>query len=134
MSTHPKLITLTIVLILTAACGSTAPTPMPAPPTDIPSPTSTTSATLPGPSARTGSAGPPGTGSVARTLLTYDDLMNGFDGDSPVDEAALSLPADAAPPEHTFKGRLELRGEDTTGEMTVLRRGAGRIPPARVRL
>ncbi|MCP4361504.1 MAG: hypothetical protein GY796_26125, partial [Chloroflexi bacterium] len=60
-------------------------------------------------------------GNVPRNLLTYDDLMNDFDSASPVDEAALTLPADAAPPAHIFEGRLELRGEDTAGEMTVLR-------------
>jgi len=91
-------------LILTAACKA-VPTAMPISPTDIPNPTPT----------------PPGTGNVARTTLTYDDLMNGFDAASPLDEAALTLPADAAPPTHAFEGRLELHSEDTTGEMTVLR-------------
>jgi CubicO group peptidase (beta-lactamase class C family) len=48
-------------------------------------------------------------------------MINGFDATSPVDEAALTIPADAAPPEHIFEGRLELHGEDTSGEMTVIR-------------
>ena len=47
--------------------------------------------------------------------------MNGFDAVSPIDETALSLPADAAPAAHTFEGHLELQGEDANGEMTVLR-------------
>jgi hypothetical protein len=62
-----------------------------------------------------------GTGNVARSLLTYDDLMNGFDFDSPVDESALSLPAGAAPPAHIFEGRLELIGEKDGGHVTILR-------------
>ena len=105
MSTHYKLIPLMIIFILTTACGGTESTAMPVPPTDIPNLTSPLT----------------GTGNVARALLTYDDLMDGFDYRSPVDEAALSLPANAAPPGHTFEGRLELHGEDVTGEMTVLR-------------
>lgn len=105
MSTLHKLLVMMFVLILTAACGRTESTATPVPPTDIPSPTATSQ----------------GTGNVARTLLTYDDLMNGFNSASPVGEAALSLPTDAAPPGHTFEGRLELHGEDTIGEMTVLR-------------
>ena len=105
MSTHPKLITLAILFILLTACGKAAPTAIPIPPTDIPNPTPT----------------PPGTGNVARATLTYDNLMTGFDAASPIDEAALTLPAGAAPPDHTFEGRLELRGEATTGEMSVLR-------------
>jgi CubicO group peptidase (beta-lactamase class C family) len=64
---------------------------------------------------------PHGSGNVNRSLLIYDDLMEGFDFVSPVDEAALTLPTEAAPPEHIFEGRLELHGEDKTGEMTVLR-------------
>lgn len=55
-----------------------------------------------------------------RTLLSYDDLLSGFEYSSPVDEAALTRPADAAPPEHIFEGRLELHGEASTGAMTVL--------------
>ena len=105
MSIHPKLITLKIIFILLAACGSAESTAMPVPPTDIPNPISP----------------PTGTGNVTRTLLKYDDLMNGFDYGSPVDEAALTLPADAASPAHIFEGRLELHGEDATGEMIVLR-------------
>ena len=56
-----------------------------------------------------------------RSLLTYDNLMNGFAVASPVDESALTLPADAAPPTHVFEGRLELLGEATGGQVQVLR-------------
>ncbi|GMR11444.1 MAG: hypothetical protein BMS9Abin28_2276 [Anaerolineae bacterium] len=96
---------LTIVLSLTAACGGARPTAMPRPPTDVPNLYPTLN----------------GTGNVTRTLLTYDDLMNGFDGLSPIDEAALALPQEGAPPEYIFEGRLELYGEDVVGGITVLR-------------
>lgn len=105
MYTSFKITTLAIILILTAACGSAAPTPMPVPPTGLPNPTSP----------------PPGTGDVTRVTLTHADLMDGFEAASPVDEAAFALPSDAAPPAHTFEGRLELHGEATAGEMNVLR-------------
>ncbi len=105
MLTHYKLITLAIIFILLTSCGKNAPTPISAPPTAIPNSTPT----------------PVGTASIDRTLLTYDDLMNGFAAVSPIDETALSFPANAAPAAHTFEGRLELQGEDTIGEMTVLR-------------
>ena len=62
-----------------------------------------------------------GIGDSARTILTHDDLMAGFVFESPVDEAALTLPTNAAPPIHNFEGRLELHGEDAVGAMTVLR-------------
>jgi len=64
----------------------------------------------------------------ARELLTYDDLMDGFEYESPVDEAALTLPRDAAPPQHTFEGRLEFIGEDHTGEIERLRGGSDTSP------
>jgi len=105
MSTHYKLIPLTIIFILTAACSGIESTGMPNSPTDSPNPTSH----------------PIEAGNVTRSLLTYNDFMNGFDYSSPVEEAALTLPADAAPPAYTFEGRLEMHGEDITGEMTVLR-------------
>lgn len=62
-----------------------------------------------------------GDGGKGRTLLTYNDLMDGFDAHSPVDEAALTIPEDAATPNHVFEGRLELIGEDHTGEIAYLR-------------
>lgn len=56
-----------------------------------------------------------------RTLLTYDDLMNGFETDSPVDEGALTPHTEAAPARHTFEGRLELFAENATGGLEILR-------------
>jgi CubicO group peptidase (beta-lactamase class C family) len=47
--------------------------------------------------------------------------MDGFDFSSPVAEAALTLPVEAAPPAFTFEGRLELHGVDSTGDISVLR-------------
>jgi hypothetical protein len=58
---------------------------------------------------------------INRTILTYSDLMHGFTFTSPVDEGALAFPKDAEPPTHIFEGRLELLGENTVGEMLVLR-------------
>ncbi len=55
-----------------------------------------------------------------RTSLTFDDLMNGFEYSSPLEESALTIPEDAASPEHVFEGRLELVGEDSVGEVKVL--------------
>lgn len=57
----------------------------------------------------------PGDGAVTRSLLTYAELTAGFEASSPVDEAALTLPENAAHPVHSFEGRLELRGEESGG-------------------
>ena len=54
-------------------------------------------------------------GSGSRTLLTDEDLLEGFIYSSPVDEAALTLPKIGAPPEFEFEGRLELIGETKNG-------------------
>ena len=43
-----------------------------------------------------------------RQVLTAPQLLQGFQARSPVDEAALTPPPDAAAPQHTFEGRLEL--------------------------
>jgi formylglycine-generating enzyme required for sulfatase activity len=61
------------------------------------------------------------TGNVDRTILTYDELVHGFDPGSPVDDGAFAMPEGAALPEHTFEGRLELLGEDANGELQILR-------------
>ena len=102
---HNQLLVVIIVLFLTAAFANADPPASPLPPTDIPNPTPIA----------------PQDGNAGRTLLTRDNLLNGFDYSSPVDESALTPPIDAAPPAQLFEGRLELRGEGTTGEMTVLR-------------
>ena len=56
-----------------------------------------------------------------RDLLTFNDLFNGFDPDSPVNDAAFAMPADAESTEYTFEGRLELHGEDQVGNILVHR-------------
>ena len=58
---------------------------------------------------------------MTRTILTYDELLNGFDADSPVAEGAFAMPDEAAPSEHIFEGRLELFGEDANGEVEMVR-------------
>jgi hypothetical protein len=118
---------LSISLIFIVGCGtpqSTAPTVAPAIPVASMA-DATTAAAEPAPIAI-----PPqspvsthlnGTGEVDRSVLTYDELMLGFDFDSPVNEEAFALPEEAAHPEHVFEGRLELIGETTNGDMHVLR-------------
>ncbi len=56
-----------------------------------------------------------------RTLLTADELLNGFEFNSPVEESALTPPEGATPALHTFEGRLELLGEKENGHLQVLR-------------
>jgi hypothetical protein len=58
--------------------------------------------------------------SSGRTRLSYDDLMDGFYAESPIEEEALTLPEDAPPPAHIFEGRLELIGENTIGQITLI--------------
>ncbi len=94
------------------ACGSAKPEAMSVPP----------KATTTPPAALTG------TGNVDRTLLTKNDLVNGFDYNSPIDETALAPPNGAASPAYSFEGRLELRGEDRAGEMTVIRGASDQEP------
>jgi hypothetical protein len=102
--------TLAIMLLAVVPLSSCA-SPKPGPESTIEKPTNTApAATLVS-----------GTGKVDRSLLTFDDLVNGFDYDSPVDESALTLPAEAAPPVNIFEGRLELIGEDEAGHMQVVR-------------
>ena len=47
--------------------------------------------------------------------------MNGVEFNEPVDESALTQPADATPAMHTFEGRLELLGEKDGGHIQMLR-------------
>lgn len=61
-----------------------------------------------------------GSGAVVRTLLTATDLQTGA-STSPVSDAAFALPTNAAPPAHTFEGRLTLTGEASGGGFTELR-------------
>ncbi len=60
-----------------------------------------------------------GTGDVARTLLTADQLLQGFDDASPVDESALALPAEAAQPTQTFEGALTFLDEADVGNYQI---------------
>jgi hypothetical protein len=57
---------------------------------------------------------------VERAALAYNDLMDGFQANSPVDHDALAPSAEAAPPLHTFEGWLELLGEENAGGLRVL--------------
>lgn len=61
-----------------------------------------------------------GSGAVVRSLLTYNDLMNGSSNSS-VDDSAFALPVEAAMPAHTFEGRLELVGEAENGGFETIR-------------
>ena len=100
-----------VVMLLTGCRTATsAITPVP-PATVIPT---TAIVSLP-------TAAPMGSGEVDRSLLTYDALTNGFAADSPLDESALTMPANAASPTHIFEGRLELLGEKDGGQMKILR-------------
>ncbi len=103
----PSTVPLMLLIALLASCGPAAPGPTAAP----------ASATTP--------LG--GSGDAERTLLTCDVLLNGPAPTSPVDDGALALPAGAAPPAHTFEGRLELHGEDSGGGFQQLR-GATELP------
>lgn len=58
---------------------------------------------------------------ATRSILTYNALMNGFTATSPVNEAALTMPANATPATHIFEGRLELIDEKENGQIQVLR-------------
>ncbi len=80
------------------------------------------------PSASPPPAAVPETPQVTRTILTYDQLMNNFDPGSPVDDGAFSMPADAQSSEHLFEGRLELIGEDSTGDI-IVHRGDPNVDP-----
>jgi hypothetical protein len=111
-----------IVLILIAGCGQVGPAPAPLVSTPTSPPPMTGLPTM------TPLAG---TGDVTRSLLTYDELMNGFDPPSPVDDGAFAMPGEAAPAGHTFEGRLELLGEDSNGGGQVLR---GELPPEAMHL
>jgi CubicO group peptidase (beta-lactamase class C family) len=55
-----------------------------------------------------------GSGSVERTLLTYDDLMTGTSS-APVDDGAFALPEAAAMPGVVFEGRLQLSASKEGG-------------------
>lgn len=89
------------------------PTVTPGGPSPTPQPT---------PNPGSGVPGDPltGNGSVSRSLLTANQMLNGASTGSPVNETAFALPANAAPPSNTFSGRLELSGEATNGSFTKI--------------
>jgi CubicO group peptidase (beta-lactamase class C family) len=60
--------------------------------------------------------------------LTQTDLIDGFNPQSPLDEAALTMPDGAAAPRHNFEGRLELIGESENGGIKHLRGGSQTSP------
>ncbi len=126
MQTRNKLFFILIPIHLLIACSTIEPTKTAVPPTDtLDQPTKIATP------AAIQEATPQDTEQAARTLLTYSDLINGFDVISPVDEAALRLPTNAASPDHNFEGRLELMGEGTIGEMAVLRGNPDQEPEVR---
>ena len=55
-----------------------------------------------------------------RVDLAYDDLFHGRDLDTPLDNAALVMPAGAALPQFIFEGRLTLDGEAEAGGLELL--------------
>ena len=55
-----------------------------------------------------------------RTTLTYQQLTDGFNPGSPVDDGAFAMPVDSQPPKHTFEGRLELFNEDKQSGIQIL--------------
>ncbi len=58
---------------------------------------------------------------ATRKILTYSDLMTGFEAEDILDEDALRMPDEALTPSHRFEGRLELMGELNHGDAEILR-------------
>jgi hypothetical protein len=105
MSHHFKLFSMLIVVALISSCRTAKTATTTVSGSHIPNPTPTVQEIA----------------GVTRTGLTYDALMRGFMFTSPVAEAALTIPEGASPPAYIFEGRLEMLGEDTVGEIHVLR-------------
>ena len=116
---HKWIVTAMVVLIGLAGCGKIQPA---ADSSVVPEATPATAISTPIATINVPTNTPiDGDGDVNRVLLTFDNLMKGFDFASPVDEAALTIPEEAGSPTHTFEGRLELKGEATNGQFQVLR-------------
>ena len=62
-----------------------------------------------------------GSGDAPRRALTAEQLLNGFDYHSPVDESNLAVPEQAAQPIQTFEGRLAFQDEATVGAYQIIR-------------
>ena len=62
-----------------------------------------------------------GTGSISRTLLSYNTLMNGSDPGSRVNLSGYALPQNAAHPLNAFAGTLTLTGESTGGSFAEIK-------------
>ncbi|WP_141713160.1 beta-lactamase family protein [Streptomyces sparsogenes] len=65
-----------------------------------------------------------GSGAVPRTVLTKAQLSRGTPTDT-VPDSAFALPAEAAPPTHTFEGTLTLNGTSRAGGYRMLKDTAG---------
>ncbi len=115
MNDITKRFLLLVGLVLLTAC--TSPPATVAPSTRVPTATALPPTATPGLPTPT----PAESREAARSILTSDALLNGFDAASPVDESALTKPANAAPAAHVFEGRLELLGETDGGHLQVLR-------------
>lgn len=103
-------ITLAITVLILFACSpGEIKTPTPISTQVIPTSTPSTSTVI------------QATQLIERQVLTFDQLMNSFAPGSPVDDGAFAMPEDAIPADHIFEGRLELIGEDTAGNILVLR-------------
>jgi hypothetical protein len=125
MSARHKVLPLVLfVSLLVTGCGAAAPTSVSAIATRIaPGPTDTPllpPATLALPTATPAGGGPPDA-TPARSMLAAEALLNGFEAAAPLDESALTRPANAAPATHVFEGRLELLREEDGGQIQVLR-------------
>ena len=60
-----------------------------------------------------------GSGDVARTSLTSDQLLDGFAYSGPVNESALALPSEAAQPTQSFEGILTFLDEAEVGDYQI---------------
>lgn len=60
------------------------------------------------------------TAQISRTLLTYDDLLNRNETNSPVEESALAYPAKATSADHTFDGHLKLTWDPSKSQFEYL--------------
>jgi len=61
-----------------------------------------------------------GDGNTQRNLVTYQDLFSPKHPSSPVDDAAFTLPQNAARPEDVFEGRLDLMDTVSSGGVKLV--------------